>query len=134
MRLIPRTLTALTLGALLASPLAAKPALRDVSEIDNALMAIAIADEIRKTCPDIDARMVKALFTINALKSRAGDLGYSDDEIEDYVTSKDEKKRMRAKATAWLKAQGVDAKDKAQLCAFGAAQMDKETAIGVLLR
>lgn len=129
-----KTVTALVLAALMATPLAAKPALRDVAEIDDGLMVIAIADEIRKTCDDISARMVKAMFTINTLKSRASALGYTEDEIEDYVTSKDEKKRMRAKATAWLAAQGVDAKDKAQLCAFGEKQIAAETAIGVLLR
>ncbi|WP_419409073.1 DUF5333 domain-containing protein [Primorskyibacter sp. 2E107] len=135
MRLIPKRAVALALGAVMAAgPLAAKPALRDVAEIDNALMAIAIADEIRKTCDDINARMIKAYTTINALKSRAGALGYSDDEIEDYVTSKDEKARMRAKATAYLASQGVNAGDGASLCAFGETQIDKGTAIGVLLR
>jgi hypothetical protein len=112
----------------------AKPPLRDVAEIDDSLMAIAIADEIRKTCDDISARMIRALSTINGLKSRARELGYSDAEIENYVTSKSEKRRMRAKATAYLQAQGVADRSPESLCRFGAAQIKSGTEIGRLLR
>ncbi|WGW02566.1 DUF5333 domain-containing protein [Tropicibacter oceani] len=134
MRLIPRLAATVTVTTLLlAGPLAAKTPLSQVDEIDNGLMAIAIADEIRNRCDDIGARMIKALATINALKSRAQALGYTDDEIEDYVTSKAEKARMREKATAFLAAQGVNAKDTKALCAFGKQQIAKSTAIGVLL-
>ena len=129
MRLIPTVL----LCVALAVPAVAKPALRDVKEIDDTLMQIAIADEIRKSCSDISARMLRALGQVNALESKAKTLGYSDQEIDDYVTSKAEKKRMRAKAEAWLASQGVNAKDKKALCAFGHAQIDKKTYIGSLL-
>ncbi|MBS0124295.1 DUF5333 domain-containing protein [Thetidibacter halocola] len=130
MRLVPTVL----LCAALALPAAAKPPLRDVAEIDNALMAIAIADEIRKTCDGINARLILAYTTINALKSRAESLGYTEDEIDAYVTSKSEKDRMRAKATAYLASKGVDAKDKGELCAFGKAEIASDSAIGRLLR
>ncbi|WP_136441447.1 DUF5333 domain-containing protein [Pacificoceanicola onchidii] len=135
MRPISKRVLVLALGLGLAGQsLAAKPPLRDVAEIDNGLMAIAIADEIRKTCDGISARMIRAYSTIKALESRAGELGYSEEEIEDYVTSKTEKKRMRAKASAYLAGQGVDADNAAALCAFGERQIAKGTAIGVLLR
>ena len=130
MRLFPTAI----LCAALALPVAAKPALRDVAEIDNGLMAVAIADEIRKSCDNISARMIRAYSTISALKSRAESLGYSDDEIDDYVTSKDEKARMRDKATAYLASRGVDASDKAALCAFGQSEIASDSAIGRLLR
>lgn len=118
----------------LACPAAAKAPLRDVPEIDNGLMAVAIADEIRKRCDGIDARMVRALATLNGLKSRARDLGYSKDEIDDYVTSKSEKTRMRAKAEAWLSGQGVASSDTGALCAFGRDEIRDGSAIGRLLR
>lgn len=123
-------------AVLMALPMAAtgKPALRDVAEIDNALMAIAIADEIRKRCDGIDARLIRAYATINALKSRAQALGYSDDEIEDYVTSKSEKSRMRDKAETYLASRGVDADSNAALCAFGEAEIKRDSPIGRLLR
>ena len=130
MRLILSTV----LLAALAVPATAKPPLRDVAAIDDGLMAIAIADEIRKSCDDIRARMVRAMSTINDLKSQARALGYSDDEIEDYVTSKSEKARMRSKATAFLASKGVTASDKPALCRFGKSEIAQSTAIGRLLR
>ncbi|MDJ0823300.1 MAG: DUF5333 domain-containing protein [Paracoccaceae bacterium] len=125
---------ALTVSASLALPAAAKPPLRDVAEIDDGLMAVAIADEIRKTCDDISARMFRAMATLSDLKSRAKSLGYSEEEIEDYVTSKAEKTRMRAKAEAFLADQGVDAKSDRELCRFGKKEIARTSDIGRLLR
>lgn len=129
-----RLLTTGILCLCLATPVAAKPHLRDVAEIDDTLMQIAIADEIRKTCDGISARMIRGLAQINSLESRAKALGYSKSEIDAYVTSKSEKRRMRAKAESWLASQGVKANDDKALCAFGRAQMDRKTYIGSLLR
>lgn len=130
MRLIP----VLTLCLALAAPAFAKPHLREVPEIDDTLMQIAIADEIRKTCDDINARMIRAFAQVTQLESRAKSLGYSSDEIDDYVSSKSEKRRMREKASGWLAAQGVKADDDKALCAFGKAQIKNDTYIGSLLR
>ena len=130
MRLIPT----LTLCIALATPVLAKPHLREVKEIDDTLMQIAIAAEIRKTCDGINARMIRAFAQVTQLESRAKSMGYSKDEIDDYVSSKSEKRRMRDKASAWLASQGVDAKDDAALCGFGKDQIKKDTYIGSLLR
>ncbi len=134
MRAIPRFAIAVTVAGALALPALAKPPLRDVAEIDDGLMAVAIADEIRKTCDDISARMLRAMTTLSNLKSRAKSLGYSEEEIEDYVTSKDEKTRMRAKAEAFLAEQGVNAKSDRELCRFGKKEIARTSDIGRLLR
>ncbi len=110
------------------------PPLSEVAEIDDGLMAVAIADDIRKRCDDIEPRLMRAYLTIRALERRAQDLGYSDEEIEDYVTSKAEKARMRTKALDWLKENGVDGADDAALCAFGVAAIERNDAVGRLLR
>lgn len=130
MRLIP---AALILAAL-ATQVQAKPPLRDVPQIDNGLMAIAIADEIRKTCDGIEPRMIRALSQLNTLKSMAKDMGYSNAEIDDYVTSKAEKNRMRNKAEAYLASQGVKPKDRAALCAYGKADIARGGPVGTFLR
>lgn len=130
MRLIPAVLALATLAA----PVHAKPPLRDVAQIDNGLMAVAIADEIRKKCDGIDARMIRALSQLNTLKGMAKDMGYSNEEIDDYVTSKAEKERMRKKAETWLASQGVNAKDRAALCAFGKADIARGGPVGTFLR
>ncbi|WP_238367087.1 DUF5333 domain-containing protein [Mesobacterium pallidum] len=130
-----KRLMTLTLAAtLLAGATSAKPALRDVAEIDNSLMMVAIADELRKECGDLDARMLKALGYLETLKSRARSLGYSNDEIEEYVTSKSEKTRMRAKATGYLESLGVNPADEASFCAYGRKEIEKGTLVGSLLR
>ena len=98
------------------------------------IMMVAIADEIRKSCDDISARLIRAYATLNGLKSLARDKGYTADEVEDYVTSKSEKKRMRAKAESFLAQNGVSANDKPALCRFGKMQIQSQTEIGKLLK
>ena len=136
-----RSLSTLVAASLLAGLLAgvgasaqARPPLREVEQIDNGLMVIAIADDIRKRCDDIDARMLSALSFLHSLKAEAGRLGYSRDEVSDYVNSGAEKRRMRDKATAYLAGQGVDATNKQQICDFGRTQMAQGGPIGRLLR
>ncbi|MFZ5963896.1 DUF5333 domain-containing protein [Thalassococcus sp. BH17M4-6] len=131
MRLITMTGLALALAATTAT---AKPSLRDVAEIDDGLLAVALADEIRKTCDDISPRLVRAYSYITALENRAKELGYTEDEIEDHVTSKTEKARMRQRGEAYLKARGVAPDDKAALCALGKQEIAKGSQIGALLR
>lgn len=131
MRIFSVTLMA---SLMLGSAALAKPPLRDVPEIDNGVMAVAIADAIRKTCDDINPRLIRAYSALNALKSLARKKGYSDEEVEDYVTSKSEKKRMRAKAESFLLDNGVRADDDAALCRFGKVQIQSQTEIGRLLR
>ncbi|CUH80298.1 DUF5333 domain-containing protein [Tropicibacter naphthalenivorans] len=130
MRLIPTAV----LCVALAAPAFAKVPLRDVADIDNGLMAIAIADEIRKECDGIDARLFTALGRINDLRNKAKALGYSNAEIDAYTKSKSEKDRMRAKAESYLASKGVDADNRDQLCAFGRAEIAKGTNIGSLLK
>lgn len=132
--MLRRSLSLFVLSLTVASGAVARPALRDVAPIDDGLMAIAIADDIRKRCDGIDARMLHALSVLHGLKSEAYRLGYSRAEVEDYVTSRSEKARMRGKAEAYLTARGVDPKNKNQICAFGAAEMKRGGPIGELLR
>lgn len=129
------TVLAATLG-LVALPGAAmaKPPLGEVREIHDGLMAVGIADEIRNRCDNIGARMLTAMGYLNTLKNRARALGYSNEEIEDYVTSKAEKKKMRADGEAYLAARGVSAKDTAALCRVGREEIARGSAIGALLR
>lgn len=120
-------------SALVASAAAAKPALRD-TVIDDALLSVGLADEIRKACPDISARMVRAVRTLNEIKQQALDLGYSQAEIDAYRRSDAEKERLRARGAERLAAEGVTPDDTDSFCAFGRREMEKGTAVGVLLR
>ena len=125
------------IAVLLATTAAAaesRPPLRDVPQVDDGILVLALADEMRKRCNDIDARVFRALGYINALKADARKRGYSEDEIEEYVTSKAEKRRMLARGEAWIRAKGVLPSDTAGLCRLGRTEIDKGTNVGALLR
>ena len=111
----------------------AKPPLRDVDEIDNALLAVGLANEIRSNCPSISARMLKAVLFVHGLQTRAEELGYSQDEIDAYRKSDAEKARLRAEGDAWLVANGVDKAEPETYCAAGRAEIEKQSQIGALL-
>ncbi len=78
--------TVLVLAAVLmtAGATAAKPPLRDVAQVDDAVFDVAIADTIRKNCPDIAPRMIRAYALYRETRQLALSLGYTDAEIEAY--------------------------------------------------
>ena len=111
----------------------AKPALRDVPQIDNGLFNVGLANEIREICPSIDARLFKAFGYLRRLEREAIDLGYSEDEIKAHLKSKKEKKRLRARAAEYMKSQGFGQTTEGY-CALGEAEIARNSEIGVLLR
>ena len=125
---------AICLSVLTALPTDAKTPLRDVGEIDDGLLAVAIADEMRKNCDTLDARLFRAFGMLQNLKQRAKELGYTSEEIEAYVSSAEEKARMRARGESWFKDRGVAIGDYEQYCALGAQEVLQGTTIGRLLR
>lgn len=129
-----RTMTMALILCLSAGTISAKPPLRDVPEVDNTLLAIGIADEIRKNCPSISARMVKALGVVRAVGTRARELGYTDAEIDAYRKSDAEKARLSAKRDAYLAAGGVTAGASSAYCALGRTEIEKGSQIGAVLR
>lgn len=132
---ITLTAAALTLSlAALPAGAQARPSLGEVDAIHQGLLAVGIADEIRKVCDDIDARMITAFAYLSSLKGEARDMGYSDEEIDDYVTSKAEKRKYRAEGEAWLTSRGVTLGEADGYCRVGRDEIRKGTQIGVLLR
>lgn len=126
----------LTFG-LLAAPSAdaqSKPPLRDVPEVENMLFSVALADAIRDHCASIDARLMRALGQLRRTRALANEMGYSDAEIRAHVESDVEKARMRKKGMAFLAQNGVSLSDPETVCTFGRAEIEKNSAIGALLR
>lgn len=124
----------LSIVAMTAGTVSAKQPLREVSAVDDAVFDVLMADRIRKECPDIGARAIKALTLYRSVRSKARSLGYTDDEIEAYGDSEQEKARMRAKGEAYLRANGVVASDPQSYCAVGRKEIQKSSRIGSLLR
>lgn len=129
-----RAMTMALILSLTAGAVSAKPHLRDVPQIDGTILAVGIADEIRKNCPDISARLFRAYSVINGLKSTARGLGYSDEEIDAYRKSDTEKARLKDERKAYLDAAGVLADAPETYCLLGRAEIEKGGQIGTLLR
>ncbi|WP_272005525.1 DUF5333 domain-containing protein [Roseovarius sp. ZX-A-9] len=121
---------ALTIGAAAS----AKTPLRDVKEIDDALLWVALAIEISDNCGDIDPRTFKGLSVLYGLKRHAQSLGYTSAEINAYVKSPDEKARMRKRGERYVESRGLDPSDPASLCSLGHAEIERSSAIGILLK
>lgn len=119
---------------LIPASVAAKPPLRDVKEIDDALYYIAIANEISEYCDTISGRRLKAIGVMWDLRSKANSLGYTDREIRAYVESDAEKDRMRAKGEAYLAQNGVSYENPGSFCTLGQKEIQRNSAIGVYLR
>ncbi|MCA0870198.1 DUF5333 domain-containing protein [Seohaeicola saemankumensis] len=124
---------AVTIG-LSAGAVSAKSPLRDVAKVDDALLYIAIANEIDERCDSIAGRRLKAIRLLWDLKDHANDLGYSDAEIRSFVESDSEKARMRKRGEAYLAANGASYDKPETFCALGRAEIARNSAIGVLLR
>jgi len=130
-----RKLTVVTVAAVMAgSFVAAKPALRDVKEIDDQMLHVGIALEISDRCDTISARKIKGITFLWDIKRRANALGYSDDEINAYRKSPVEKDRIRASGETYVKSKGLNPKSAADLCTLGKAEIAKGSVIGSLLK
>jgi hypothetical protein len=124
-------LMALVLAAGVAE---AKQPLSEVKSVNDGLLWVGIADEIRKTCPTISARMLRALSYINGIQNEAKSLGYSKDEIDAFRTSPANKAALRQRGEAYLRKNGVVQGDPETYCALGRAEIEKSSQIGALLR
>ena len=129
-----RAMTMALIFCLSAGAVSAKPPLREVPEIDGTILAVGIADEIRKNCPDISARLIRAVGVVNGLKGTARSLGYSDEEIDAYRKSEAERARLKAERDSYLQAAGVRAGAPDTYCALGRVEIEKGGQIGALLR
>ncbi|WP_298842110.1 DUF5333 domain-containing protein [uncultured Roseobacter sp.] len=128
-----RLMVATVLICGLSGPALAKPALRDVPVIDNGLFAVALADQIRKSCPSISARFFRAYAYLRNLQTAAEESGYTRAEVEAHLDSEAEKERLRLRAASLLKDQGLRA-DASGYCALGRQQIAAGTDAGRLLR
>ncbi|WP_299827454.1 DUF5333 domain-containing protein [uncultured Roseobacter sp.] len=107
--------------------------LRDVKSIDDGLFVIGLADQIRKNCPKISARVFKALGALQDLNNQAMAMGYTKAEIDAHVESDAEKDRLRARARDYMAAQDLKP-DEAGYCALGQKEIERNSKVGALLR
>ncbi len=124
---------ALALCAILAFPAAAKVPLAEEPHINDSLLAVAVGDAIRSTCPTMYARMITFYFKAKALEKYARKLGYTEEEVEAFLDNRSEKARVRVLALAYMAAHGVVDGDVESYCRLGRAEIEAESLIGSLL-
>lgn len=124
----------LAAGVAIGGYATAKPALKDVAQVRDGIIAVGMAYEISEKCGTIRARTIRGINYLYGLKQVARDLGYSDAEIDAYTDDASEKRRLEAMARAQLAEMGAVAGQEATYCAVGQAEIAKGSAVGRLLR
>lgn len=119
--------------ATLATPVAALEPLAKEKYINDRLVAARVADRIRRTCPTIDARMLYAFGEARKLKRYAQNKGYSSAQIDAFLDSKPDKKRIYAVAEDYLTRNGARKGDPDSFCRIGRAEIARKNVIGSLL-
>ncbi len=120
-------LLATTLPALALTPL------NQEEHINNSLISAGIADEIRKNCSTVNARMFRALKKAKDLENYARDKGYSEPEVKAFLKSKTERKRVKQAIDDYLAENSVVKGNEATYCSLGRAEITKGSLIGQLL-
>jgi hypothetical protein len=117
-----------------AAPALALVPLHQNPTVVNGFYNVGLADELRKNCDEINARMLRAFSYIKSIERFARDAGYSDDQIDQFVDNKEEKKKLRARIRADLAKRGASSKSPEGYCTVGREEIAKGSAAGRLLR
>ena len=116
------------------APVIAAKGLVQEETLNEGLIAISMANVIRKTCPSISARMLKAWLKVKSLEAEAQSLGYSAQEVSAFVKDPLEKKRVLSIAQERLADHGIIPEQPATYCTLGLAEIEAGSAIGKLLK
>lgn len=130
MRLFFAAICLLTAG----SQAAAAQSLAQDPTVRQGFYAIGLADEIRKNCPSITPRLVRAYTFLKSLESYALQSGYTQDDIEALKDNDAARSQLEAEIAADLVARGATPGNPAGYCQVGREEMARGTAAGKLLR
>ena len=122
------------LATLMSAPVSARQPLNENPTVMNGFYQIGLADEVRKNCESISARMFRAWSYLRSLERYAKDEGYSEAEIEELVENRAEKEKLRAQIRADLKVRGASPKHPEGYCTVGREEIAKGSTAGRLLR
>ncbi|MFD2440148.1 DUF5333 domain-containing protein [Paracoccus kondratievae] len=118
---------------MLSSPAVALEPLSQEKYINDRLIAARIADRIRRTCPSIDGRILYAYGEARKLKRYAEKKGYSRAQIDAFLDSKEDKRRIYAIADDYLTRNGAKKSEPETYCRIGRQEIARNTIIGSLL-
>ncbi|TJZ90085.1 hypothetical protein FA743_16510 [Paracoccus gahaiensis] len=116
-----------------ATPAAALEPLSSEAYVNDRLVQARVADLVRRGCPSIDARLVRAFTEARALKRYARDKGYSEAQIDDFLDSREERARIYAQADRYMVERGVVNGEPQTFCRLGRDEIAQQTVAGSLL-
>ncbi|WP_108484617.1 DUF5333 domain-containing protein [Oceaniglobus ichthyenteri] len=131
-----RFLTSAALCATLAFPVAAQalPPINKEPQVYAMFYALGLADEVRKNCPTISPRMIRAFTYLKSIESYARKVGYTETQIRDLAENKAEKEKLRAIIRADLAKRGAKSGSPEGFCQVGREEIAKNSASGRLLK
>ena len=112
----------------------AKTLLINNVEIWNSLIKISVANKVSEDCESIDARKIKGLMALLEVKNVARNLGYTSDEVGEFVNSEENRERLSKHTDEFFKDNGVNMENSNAICEFGMNEINEKTPIGSLLR
>lgn len=133
MKALKTGLMALAAVVTISTPAAALEPLSQEKYINDRLIAARIADRIRRNCPSINGRLVYAYQQARALERYALGKGYSREQIDAFLDSKADKRRIYAVAEDYMARKGVTDSDPESYCRLGRAEIQGRTVSGSLL-
>jgi hypothetical protein len=128
-----RVVLAALAAAAVAQPAAALEPLSQNTYVNDRLVQARVADLVRRGCPTISARLVRAFTQARALKRHALDEGYSEAQIEAFLDSDEDRQRIYARADRYMVENGVVNGQPETFCRLGRDEIARQTVAGSLL-
>lgn len=116
-----------------ASPAAAQEPLSQEHHINDSLVQARVADMLRRGCPTLDARMIRAFSEARKLKRYALDQGYSEAEIDAFLDDREQRQRIYREADRYMVGNGVVNGQPQTFCRLGQQEIARKTIAGSLL-
>lgn len=127
-------LAATALLSAVAGAGAAQTPLHEDQKVRQGFYAIGLADHVRRNCPQISPRLVRAYTFLKSLESYALNSGYSEAEIDALRDNDSAKDALEAQIRADLAARGATPGNSAGYCKIGREEMARGTQAGRLLK
>lgn len=108
--------------------------LKDNQVVRDGFYAIGLADEIRKNCPQISPRLVRAYAALKDLERYARDNGYTEADVKALEDDDAAKDALRDEVRADLAARGATSGNSAGFCKVGREEIARNTPSGRLLK
>lgn len=117
-----------------AGPGWAQSGLEQDPTVRQGFYAIGLADEIRRNCPTISPRLVRAYSYLKSLEKYARDAGYSQADIDALIDNDMAKDALRDQIRADLADRGATDGNASGFCAVGREEIARGTQAGRLLQ